>query len=91
MDIDIRNDVCKEGLLTVLSKYLRYAERNQIDLSKDNTAFGETYRELVARYNRCRYSNTEKEFEATEELVVKAKSQLAYYMEYSRIIDDWDC
>ena len=37
MDIDIRNDVCKEGLLTLLSKYLTYAERNQIDLSKDNT------------------------------------------------------
>lgn len=78
MDIDIRNDVCKEGLLTVLSKYLRYAERNQIDLSKDDTEFGKTYRELVAKYNKCRYISTEKEFEETEELVVKAKSQLAY-------------
>ena len=78
MDIDIRNDVCKEGLLTVLSKYLRYAERNQIDLSRDDTEFGKTYRELVEKYNRCRYISTEKEFEATEELVVKAKSQLAY-------------
>ena len=78
MDIDIRNDVCKEGLLTVLSKYLRYAERNQIDLSKDDTEFGKTYRELVEKYNKCRYISTEKEFEETEELVVKAKSQLAY-------------
>lgn len=78
MEIDIKNDVCKEELLTLLSKYLTYAECNQIDLSNDNTEFGTTYRELVTRYNRCRYISTEKEFEATEELVVKAKSQLAY-------------
>lgn len=78
MDINVKIDVCKERLLTLLSDFLRYAEKNQIDLNNDVTEFGKTYKELVTKYNQCRYIHTENDFVEIEKLISKAKSQLAY-------------
>lgn len=78
MDVNVKIDVYKERLLTLLSDFLRYAEKNQIDLNNDITEFGKTYKELVTRYNHCRYIHTEKDFAEIEKIISKAKSQLAY-------------
>lgn len=76
--MDIEKEACKERLLSVMGKYIRYSIKYKINIMDERNDLGATNIQLVGLYNEYYYEYRSFNIKRAQDIITKAEQLLAY-------------
>lgn len=76
--MDMEKEACKERLLSVMGKYIRYAMKYKIDIMDEKNDLGTANIQLVDLYNDYYYGYRSFDTKRAQDIITKAEQLLAY-------------